>query len=106
MHLGFSIWAPCMGPWDPWRKQIDFGPLAWALWDPWPKKFDFGLWARAGPGPGTRDPGPGPGPIKKKLNFRGPGTPLKSTAPKFCAKPRRSRAKLSDGDPFRDQKSF
>ena len=45
MHLGFGIWAPCMGPWDPWPKKFGFGPLAWALWDPWP------IWARAGPGP-------------------------------------------------------
>ena len=27
MHLGFGIWAPCMGPWDPWPKILDLGPM-------------------------------------------------------------------------------
>ena len=27
MHLGFGIRAPCMGPWDPWPKNWDLGPL-------------------------------------------------------------------------------
>ena len=40
------------------------------------------------------------------LNFPGPGTPLKSTAPKFCAKPRQNYVKSMDGDPIYAQKSF
>ena len=32
MYLNiFGIWAPCMGPWDPWPKKNGYGPLAWAL---------------------------------------------------------------------------
>ena len=33
----FGIWAPCMGPWDPWPNIWVWAPCM-GPWDPWPFK--------------------------------------------------------------------
>ncbi len=33
----FWVWAPCMGPWDPWPNIWDWAPCM-GPWDPWPFK--------------------------------------------------------------------
>ena len=36
----FYVWAPCMGPWDPWPNICVWAPCM-GPWDPWPYKKCF-----------------------------------------------------------------
>ena len=37
MKCVFWVWAPCMGPWDPWPNIWVWAPCM-GPWDPWPFK--------------------------------------------------------------------
>ena len=103
-YLIFVSWTPLgpfgtLGPFGPFGTFGTLGP--------------YGVHMGPGPGPwtGPRDRARAPSldgnpPKKTTPFFRGPGTPLKSTAPNFCAVRRAVQLYISHGDSFRGQSSF